>query len=190
MRIVAGRFKGRALTSPTGQATRPTSDRARAAIFNMLEHSSWRRPLAGARVIDLFAGTGALGLEALSRGAASALFVETGPAAVAALRSNIAALGVGPAARILERDAARLPPHAGSPHDLAFLDAPYRKGLTEAALAALGLGGWLAPDATVIAEQAADEPALEPDGFEPLDIRRYGAARVTVLRRRPRSSDV
>lgn len=183
MRIVAGRFKGRPLTSPQGAATRPTSDRARAAVFNMLEHSPWRRPLAGARVIDLFAGTGALGLEALSRGAALAVFVETAPAAVAALRANIAALGAPDAARVLARDAVRLGANAEADFDLAFLDPPYRKGLVEQALTGLLVGGWLAPDAIVVAEQGSDEPALTPDGFELLDNRRYGAARVTILRR-------
>lgn len=184
MRIVAGRFKGRALTSPQGAATRPTSDRARAAVFNMLEHSPWRRPIAGARVIDVFAGTGALGLEALSRGAACALFVETAPAALAALRANISAIGAADAARVLVRDAVGLGRCVEQAFDVAFLDPPYRKGLAQAALAALCAGGWLATDAIVIVEQAPDEPDVASDGLDLLDVRRYGAARVSILGRR------
>lgn len=185
MRIVAGRFKGRALTSPAGAATRPTSDRARAAIFNMLEHSPWAPALAGARVLDLFAGTGALGLEALSRGAGHVLFVETADAALAALRANIAALGPSGSSRVWKRDATTLSPRpatAGDAFHLAFLDPPYGKGLVEAALHRLKAGAWLAPGAVLVAEQGAGEPELAADGFAVLDMRRYGAARVTILR--------
>jgi 16S rRNA (guanine966-N2)-methyltransferase len=183
MRIVAGRFKGRALTSPQGAATRPTSDRARAAVFNMLEHAPWAAPLAGARVIDLFSGTGALGLEALSRGAGHVLFVETAPAARAALQANVAALGVAGSVRVLNRDAVKLEGLDGPAFDLAFLDPPYRKGLAGAALDRLRDGRWLDDGAIVVVEQGADEPDLAIAGFEVLDARRYGAARITILQR-------
>ena len=185
MRIVSGRYRGRALTAPEGQATRPTSDRAREAVFNVLEHAAWSPGLADARVIDLFAGSGALGLEALSRGAAFCLFVDHDPAAEAAVLANLGALGLGDRARVLRRDASRLGARSsadGPAFDLAFLDPPYTKGLAEAALTSLADGAWLAPGGLVIAERGADEPELKPDGYEILDDRRWGAARVWFLR--------
>lgn len=186
MRIVGGRFRGRALAAPPGARTRPTGDRARQAVFNVLEHAAWSPGLQGRRVIDLFAGSGALGFEALSRGAAFCLFVETDDAARGAIRDNIEALSLFGATRLHRRDATDLgerPASAGPPFDLAFLDPPYGKGLGERALAALSQGGWLAPAALAVFERGADEPDLPPPGFEMLDARTYGAARVLFLRR-------
>jgi 16S rRNA (guanine966-N2)-methyltransferase len=186
LRIVAGRFKGKALIAPEGQATRPTSDRARQAVFNILEHAAWAPALAEARVIDLFAGSGGLGLEALSRGAAFCLFVETDTQARGAIRDNVEAFGLFGATRIHRRDAADLgqkPAADGAPFDLAFLDPPYGKGLGDKALAGLAAGGWLAADALVVLEIGAGEAAPEVDTFELLDERVYGAAKVLFLRR-------
>ncbi|THD59541.1 16S rRNA (guanine(966)-N(2))-methyltransferase RsmD [Phenylobacterium sp.] len=191
MRIVSGSFRGKTLAAPPGEATRPTSDRARQAVFNILEHAAWSRPLRGARVIDLFAGSGALGFEALSRGAAFCLFVETDEAARGAIRENVEALGLFGATRVHRRDATDLgvrPGADGPAFDLAFLDPPYAKGppytknLGEPALAKLAAGGWLAPGALVVFERGAAEPDVTPAGFEALDARDYGAARVQFLR--------
>jgi 16S rRNA (guanine966-N2)-methyltransferase len=186
LRIVAGRFKGKSLIAPPGQGTRPTSDRARQAVFNILEHAAWAPPIADARVIDLFAGSGALGLEALSRGAAWCLFVETDAEARGAIRDNVEALGLFGATRIHRRDAADLgqkPAADGAPFDLAFLDPPYGKGLGDKALEELAAGGWLAADALVVLEVGAGEASPQVDGFEPLDERVYGAAKVLFFRR-------
>lgn len=185
MRIVGGRFRGRTLTAPPGQGTRPTSDRARQAVFNILEHAPWSPGLEGRRVIDLFAGSGALGFEALSRGAAFCLFVETDEAARGAIRDTVDAFGLFGVTRVHRRDAADLgvrPGSAGEAFDLAFLDPPYRRGLGERALARLGEGGWLAPGATVVFEDAADAPANDLPCYEELDAREYGVARVRFLR--------
>ncbi len=185
MRIVSGSLRGRALKTPEGQGTRPTSDRARQAVFNILEHAAWAPELAGTRVIDLFAGSGALGFEAISRGAGFCLFVETDEAARGAIRENIDAFGLFGATRIHRRDATDLgvrPASAGDPFDLAFLDPPYRKGLAERALAGLAEGGWLKPGAVLVVERGSDEADLAVAGFEALDARDYGAARVTFLR--------
>ena len=185
MRIVSGRFRGRALVAPPGSTTRPTSDRARQALFDVLAHAPWAPTLQGARVIDLFAGSGALGFEALSRGAAFALFVEVDASARGAIRDNQEALGLFGATRIHRRDAADLgsrPASAGPPFDLAFLDPPYRSGLGEPALAALASGGWLAERPLCVWERAADEDAPPPAGFVTLDTRLWGAARVDMLR--------
>ena len=185
MRIVSGEFRGRALATPAGDRTRPTSDRARQAIFNILEHAPWAPALREARVIDLFAGSGALGFEALSRGAAFCLFVETDEAARGAIRETIDAFGLFGRTRVHRRDATDLgvrPGSDGPAFDLAFLDPPYGKGLGELALARLASGGWLAPSATVVFERGADEPPLEAPGFELLDQRDYGAAKVWFLR--------
>jgi 16S rRNA (guanine966-N2)-methyltransferase len=185
LRIISGIHRGRALKAPPGQATRPTSDRARQAVFNILEHAPWAAELRGARVIDLFAGSGALGFEAISRRAAFCLFVETDEAARGAIRENIDALGLFGATRIHRRDATDLgqrPPAMGEPFDLAFLDPPYRKGLAERALAGLAAGGWLKPGAVVMVERASDEQDPSPPGYEVLDARDHGAARVQFLR--------
>jgi 16S rRNA (guanine966-N2)-methyltransferase len=186
MRIVAGRLKGRAIVSPEGLGTRPTSDRARQAIFNVLEHAAWAEPLQGARVIDLFAGSGALGFEAMSRGAVFALFVETDEDARGAIRDNADAFGIMGATRVHRRSAIDLgvrPGSDGEAFDLAFLDPPYGNGLGEQALARLIEGNWLKPGALVVFERGSDEPEIETPGFDRLDARDYGAARVLFLRR-------
>lgn len=185
MRIVAGSLKGRAITAPEGQGTRPTSDRARQAIFNMLEHASWAEGLHDQRVIDLYAGSGALGYEALSRGAAFCLFVETDDAARGAIRENMDAFGLFGRSLVHRRSATDLGPRPGSAGEaftLAFLDPPYRQGLGEQTLAKLIEGGWLAPGAIVVFERGVDEPEIETPGYERLDAREWGAARVLFLR--------
>ena len=186
LRIVAGRFRGKVLIAPEGEATRPTSDRARQAVFNILEHADWSPGLVDLRVIDLFAGSGALGFEALSRDAAYCLFVETDPDARGAIRENADAMGLFGVTRIHRRDCTDLgakPAGDGEPFDLAFLDPPYRKGLGEKALSGLLSGGWLTPGAICVWERAADEPPVAVEGYEILDNRTYGAAQVTFLRR-------
>jgi 16S rRNA (guanine966-N2)-methyltransferase len=185
MRIVAGTFRGRPLVAPKGHSTRPTADRARQALFNVLAHADWSPGVEGARVIDLFAGSGALGLEAISQGAEYCLFVERDEAAVRAIRGNVAALGVGDRTRIDRRDAAALAPCAGEPFDLAFLDPPYGQGLAEAALARLAAGDWLAPGALVVVERGEDDAEIVPPGFEALDSRVWGVARVSFLKYSP-----
>lgn len=185
MRIVSGEFRGKTLAAPSGQATRPTSDRARQAIFNILEHAPWSPGLRDLRVIDLFAGSGALGFEALSRGAAFCLFVETDEAARAAIRENVDAMGLFGRTRVHRRDAAQLgqrPGADGPAFDLAFLDPPYGKGLGEIALARLAEGGWLSPRAIVVLEKGAGEPDPAVSGYDQMDVRDYGAARVHFLR--------
>jgi len=185
MRIVGGKHRGRRLLAPPGETVRPTSDRAREALFNILSHGRLAPegvPFADAVVLDAFAGTGALGLEALSRGAAEALFIEQDRAALVILRRNIAALGEDARARIIASDATR-PPRAPSACGLAFLDPPYRSGLAAAALAALDASGWLMPGALAILELGAREELAPPAGFILLDERVYGAARLVFLRR-------
>ena len=185
MRIVSGEFRGKALRAPAGSATRPTSDRARQAIFNILEHAPWSKGLRGLRVIDLFAGSGALGFEALSRGAAFCLFVETDEAARGAIRENVDAMHLFGRTRVHRRDATQLgvrPGADGPAFDLAFLDPPYGKGLGEIALARMAEGGWLAPGAVEVFERGAEEPPFSAEGFEALDERAYGAAKVWFLR--------
>jgi 16S rRNA (guanine966-N2)-methyltransferase len=189
MRIVGGQFRGRTLDAPQNAGVRPTSDRAREAVFNILEHAPWSPGLVDARVIDLFAGSGALGLEALSRGAAYCLFVETDADARGAIRDNAEALapqgGLNGALRIHRRDATDLggkPAADGEPFDLAFLDPPYGKGLGERALEQLATGGWLKPGALCVLERGSGEGPLVAPGYERLDERRYGAAQVAFLR--------
>jgi len=185
MRIVAGRHRGRRLLAPPGETVRPTSDRAREALFNILSHGRLAAdgaPFAEAAVLDAFAGTGALGLEALSRGAAAAVFIEQAREALAILRQNIAALGEDTRARVVAGDATR-PPRAPSACALVFLDPPYRSGLAAAALGALDAAGWLAPEALAVVELAAHEELGPPAGFLLLDERVYGAARLIFLRR-------
>ena len=182
MRIVGGRLGGRTLASPRSQAIRPTADRLRESLFNILVHA-YGDPAAGARVLDLYAGTGALGLEALSRGAAFALFVDDAAEARALLRENIAALGLGGVTRIFRRDATRLgPAHPLEPFSLAFLDPPYGKGLAEKALASARAGGWLAQGALIVVEEAADAAFTSPEGFEEVERRRYDDTEVAFLR--------
>jgi 16S rRNA (guanine966-N2)-methyltransferase len=184
MRIVGGRLRGRTLAVPKSRAIRPTADRLREALFNILVHA-YGDPVSGARVLDLFAGTGALGLEALSRGAAFALFVDNGAEARALLRENIAALGLGGAARVFRRDAAKLgPAHPLAPFSLAFLDPPYGQGLAEQALAAAHDRGWLASDALIVVEEAAKAHFVAPEGFDELERRDYDDTMLVVLRHR------
>ncbi|MBD7940266.1 16S rRNA (guanine(966)-N(2))-methyltransferase RsmD [Brevundimonas guildfordensis] len=185
MRIVAGSLKGRAIVTPEGQNTRPTSDRARQAIFNVLEHAPWAEGLHEARVIDLYAGSGALGFEALSRGASFCLFVDTDDGARGAIRENMDAYGLFGRCRVHRRSATDLGPRPGSAGEaftLAFLDPPYAKGLGEQTLARLLEGDWLAPGAIVVFERGSDEPEIETPGYERLDARDYGAARVLFLK--------
>lgn len=183
MRIVAGQFKGRPIQAPKTHATRPTSDRARESLFNMIAHAAWAPPLAAARVMDLFAGSGALGLEAVSRGAGFCLFVETAHPALTVLRKNIAALGVGDAAQVQRRSATDLGdrPATGPGFDVAFLDPPYHKGLVEPCLTCLIDGGWLAPDALVVVETAVDE-APSFSGWDLVADRASGAAKFWFLK--------
>jgi 16S rRNA (guanine966-N2)-methyltransferase len=183
MRIVGGRYRGRRLLAPAGEAVRPTSDRAREALFNILSHGRFAAdgiPFAGAAVLDAFAGTGALGLEALSRGAAEAVFIERDPESVAVLRRNVASLGESAHAEIVPGDATR-PPRARLECRVAFIDPPYRSGLAIPALEALDRAGWFAPDALAIVELGAREEFVPPAGFTLLDERVYGAARLVFL---------
>ncbi len=184
MRIVAGELRGRPIRTPEGQDVRPTSDRARQAIFNILEHAPWSEGVEGRRVIDLFAGSGAMGLEALSRGAPRCLFVDVSETSMAAVRANLEAFGLDERARLMRQDATRLGlRHEGRPRfDIAFLDPPYRKDLAGPTLAALHAGGWLAVGAVVVLERASGEEEITTPGFELLDQRRYGAAEVSFLR--------
>ena len=184
LRIVGGVHRGRRLVAPPGESVRPTSDRAREALFNILSHGHFAAsglPFAERPVLDAFAGTGALGLEALSRGASAAAFIENGREALSALRHNIAALDEEDRAHIVTGDATR-PPRAALVCSIAFLDPPYRSGLAEPALSALAGAGWLAPDALAVVELAAREELLAPSAFAVMDERVYGAARLVFLR--------
>jgi 16S rRNA (guanine966-N2)-methyltransferase len=182
MRIVGGRLRGRALAAPKSLSIRPTADRLRESLFNILAHA-FGDPVSGARVLDLFAGTGALGLEALSRGAAFALFVDDSAEARALLRENVAALGLGGMTRIFRRDAAKLgPAHPLEPFTLAFLDPPYGHGLAERALTASRAGGWLGPDALIVVEEASKAAFAAPAGFAELERRRYDDTELIFLR--------
>ncbi len=185
MRIVGGRFRGTALAAlGAGDAAsrlRPTSDRVRESLFNLLTHGDY--PLEGARVLDLFAGTGALGFEALSRGAASVQFVDDGVKARALIRENTDKLRAGGVVKLYRRDATRLGENRGKPCDLVFLDPPYGKGLGEKALASCVAGGWLAEGAVIVWEENAEQAA--PPGFVKSDARRYGDSWITLLRHSP-----
>lgn len=182
MRVVGGRLRSRPLAGPKSAGIRPTSDRLREALFNILVHG-YGDPVTGARVLDLFAGSGALGIEAMSRGAAYALFVDDGVEARALLRGNIETLGLGGVTRIFRRDATRLgPAHPLEPFSLVFLDPPYGKGLAEKALASAREGGWLAPGALIVVEEAADAGFTAPEGFEELERRDYDDTELVFLR--------
>lgn len=183
MRIIAGDWRGRPLTA-VGKGDprahlRPTTDRVRESLFNMLGGGRFGDPFDGARVLDLFAGTGALGLEALSRGAAQCTFVDDGRKALSILRGNIRLLDCAERTRVIARDATRLP-EADTPCDLVFLDPPYGKNLGGKALDTARAAGWIAPGALVVWEESAPQEA--PPGFAPLDQRRYGDTHATVLR--------
>src|SRR6516225_2802370 len=179
-----GRGRRRAHAAPKSPAIRPSADRLRESLFNILVHA-YGDPVSGARVLDLFAGTGALGLEALSRGASFALFIDDGAEARALLRENVAALGLGGVTRIFRRDARKLGmAHPVEPFSLAFLDPPYARGLAEAALASARAGGWLTPDALIVVEEAASADFAPPAGFDELERRRYDDTALIVLRHR------
>ena len=182
MRIVGGRLKGHSLASPASDATRPTADRVRESIFNILMHGAAAIDLEGARALDLFAGTGALGFEALSRGARFALFVDESAAARGVIRRNADALGLIGQAKIWRRDAARLGPCDLPPFDLVFADPPYAKGLGSKALDALVNGRWLATDAVIILEEARQAEVAVPEGLTQIDTRDYGDTTVRFLR--------
>jgi 16S rRNA (guanine966-N2)-methyltransferase len=182
MRVVGGRLRGRALAAPQTGAIRPTADRLRESLFNVLAHA-YGDPVSGARVLDLFAGTGALGIEALSRGAAFALFVDDAAAARGLIRENVATLGLGGVSKIFRRDATRLgAAHPVEPFSLVFLDPPYGQGLAEQALVAARDGGWLTRDALAVVEEAAKAAVASPAGFEELERRAYGDTALTLLR--------
>jgi 16S rRNA (guanine966-N2)-methyltransferase len=180
MRIIGGKYSGRAIVAPKGRDTRPTADRARESLFNIVSHRE-DFSFEGARVIDLYAGSGALGLEAMSRGAEFCLFVDIDAGARGAIRDNVEALGLFGATRLHRRSATELGPKpagVGAPFTLAFLDPPYGKDLAPPALAALKSGGWLAEGALVVVEQGKDEVPILAAGFEEVDRRAYGAAQI------------
>jgi 16S rRNA (guanine966-N2)-methyltransferase len=182
MRIVGGRLGGRTLKAPQSQGIRPTADRLRESLFNILIHAHGD-PVTGVRVLDLFAGTGALGLEALSRGAAFALFVDDGAEARALLRANVESLGLGGVTRVFRRDATKLgAAHPVEPFSLVFLDPPYGKGLAEKALASAREGGWLTSDALIVVEEAKDAGFKTPDGFDEIERRTYDDTELIFLR--------
>jgi 16S rRNA (guanine966-N2)-methyltransferase len=184
MRIVGGRLRGRPLSAPKTQAIRPTADRLRESLFNILLHG-YGDPTTGARVLDLFAGTGAFGLEALSRGAAFALFVDADAEARALIRGNVETLGLGGVSRIFRRDATRLGPvHPLEPFALMFADPPYGRGLAGPALTAAYEGGWVIPGALIVVEESADAGFAAPPGFEELERRGYDDTELIVLRTR------
>ena len=185
MRIVAGNHRGRRLAAPAGRTVRPTADRVRESLFNVLAHNDWGpgdAPLPrDIHVVDAFAGTGALGLEALSRGAAQVTFLENDDAVLDVLRQNIAALDAAHETLILRCDATR-PGRARTPAALVFLDPPYRAGLAAPTLEAMARGGWFDDNAMVVVELSIKEKFELPPGFEPLDDRHYATTRIVFLR--------
>ena len=186
MRIVAGKFRGRALATPENGAIRPTSDRVREAVFNILAHGVEGLALDGCRVLDLFAGTGALGIEALSRGASFCLFVEQDVEARSLIRQNIEVFGLTGQTRIYRRDATSLGP--ALPRErfgLVLADPPYGKGLGERGMAAAAEGGWLEPGAVAVLEERAGIAIRWPDGFVAIDLRTWGDTAVHFARWTP-----
>jgi len=182
MRVVGGRLKGRNLASPASRDIRPTADRLRESLFNILIHA-YEDPISDARVLDLFAGTGALGIEAVSRGAKFALFVDNGAEARALMRDNVEVLGLGGVTKVYRRDAANLgPAHPVEPFSLVFLDPPYGKGLAEKALVSLRDGGWLTPNALLVVEEAKAAGFKGPEGFAELERRVYDDTEFTFLK--------
>ena len=183
MRMVGGAFRGRTLAAPEDASIRPTSDRVREAMFNMLAHGAAAIDLDGVHVLDLFAGTGALGLEALSRGAAQCLFVDDGAEARGLIRDNVEAFGLTGVTKVFRRDATALG-EAGKygPYQLVFADPPYGKGLGERALASALAGGWLAPDATIVLEERRDAAITLPAGLVLLDQRTWGETQAVFAR--------
>ncbi|MEA2976262.1 MAG: rRNA (guanine966-N2)-methyltransferase [Alphaproteobacteria bacterium] len=190
MRVVGGRLRGRPLTAPKSQAIRPTADRLRESLFNILIHA-YENPIADARVLDLFAGTGALGIEAISRGAAFALFVDDGVEARSLLRANVEALGLGGVTRVFRRDATKLGVvHPVEPFSLVFADPPYGKGLGEQALASARDGGWLTPQALIVVEEAVAAAFKAPEGYEEIERRAYDDTEFVFLRIKTEGSGV
>jgi 16S rRNA (guanine966-N2)-methyltransferase len=182
MRVVGGRLRGRAIVAPKSNAIRPTADRLRESLFNILTHA-FDDPISDARTLDLFAGTGALGIEALSRGATFTLFVDDGAEARALLRENSAALGLGGTSRIFRRDATKLGEvHPVAPFSLAFLDPPYGRGLATAALISARAGGWLTADALIVVEETVKAQFTPPEGYSEVDRRRYDDSEFVFLR--------
>jgi 16S rRNA (guanine966-N2)-methyltransferase len=182
MRVVGGSLRGRVLAGPKSAGIRPTADRLRESLFNILAHA-YGDPITGARVLDLFAGTGALGIEALSRGAAFALFVDQSAEARALLRENVTALGLGGNSRIFRRDATKLgPSHPLEPFSLAFLDPPYGQGLAQAGLGSALAGGWLLPGALIVVEEATKARFVTPAEFAELERRTYDDTEFVFLR--------
>ncbi len=182
MRVVGGRLKGRNLASPASRDIRPTADRLRESLFNILIHA-YEDPIVDARVLDLFAGTGALGIEAVSRGAKFTLFVDNGAEARALLRDNVESLGLGGVTKVYRRDATDLgPAHPVEPFSLVFLDPPYGKGLAETSLTSLRDGGWLTPDALLVVEEAKAAAFTAPEGFSELERRVYDDTEFVFLR--------
>ncbi len=183
MRVVGGNFRGRTIAAPKTQDIRPTADRLRESLFNILAHA-YGDPVSGARVLDLFAGTGALGIEALSRGAAFTLFVDDGAEARALLRENVASFGLGGTSRVFRRDATKLgTAYPVEPFSLAFVDPPYGKKLAESALISMRDGAWLVPDALLVVEEAVKSAFAAPEGFTELERRSYNDTEFVVLRR-------
>lgn len=183
MRIIAGELRGRQLTAPLGLGIRPTADRTREALFNLLEHGRLARDgsiVAGAAVLDVFAGTGALALEALSRGAEVAVAMDRDTAAIAAIKANARALALEDALTVVKANVLK-PPPARFAADLVLLDPPYGESLGEPALLALGNAGWIGPNAVVALETGAKEDFTPPPGFELTDARRYGRAKLWLM---------
>ena len=182
MRVVGGRLRGRPLAAPKTKSIRPTADRLRESLFNILRHA-YGDPVGGARVLDLFAGTGALGIEAASHGAAFVLFVDDGAEARALIRENVAALGLGGITRLFRRDATKLgPAHPLEPFALVLLDPPYGQNRAEAALASARHGGWLSPEALIVVEEATKARFAAPEGFTELERRAYDDTEFIFLR--------
>jgi 16S rRNA (guanine966-N2)-methyltransferase len=190
MRVVGGRLKGRNIAAPSSRDIRPTADRLRESVFNILVHA-YDNPIDGARVLDLFAGTGALGIEAISRGAAFVLFVDNGAEARALLRNNVESLALGGVSKVYRRDATDLGPvHPLEPFSLAFLDPPYGKGLAEKSLTSLRDGGWLTPRALLVVEEAKSAGFAAPESFEELERRAYDDTEFVFLRAQRRVDEI
>jgi 16S rRNA (guanine966-N2)-methyltransferase len=190
MRIVGGSLRGRPIVAPQHEGVRPTSDRVREAVFNILAHGIADFTLEGARVADLFAGTGAMGLEALSRGASFCLFVDDSAESRALIRRNIETFGLTGTTKIFRRDATDLGDAGrGAPYNLAFLDPPYGLGYADKALTALAVGGWLSPGAVVLVEERASTVLAPPAAYQTLDQRSYGDTQVLFLRYAARAQE-
>ena len=184
MRVAGGELKGRNIVAPASRDIRPTADRLRESVFNILVHA-YDDPFQDARVLDLFAGTGALGIEAISRGAVFTLFVDNGAEARALLRNNVEALALGGVTKVYRRDATHLgPAHPMEPFSLVFLDPPYGQGLAEKALASLRDGGWLKPNALLVVEEAKSAAFAAPEGYEELERRAYDGTEFVFLEAR------